>query len=354
MHSAEPIDPSHSFDDDFSVQDDDFVYAEDSVSDCVSTGLEAEALLKRYGGDLYLPSYNKAPGEFASNTPSDSARFFRTRTSDEAGIELPLGFSREYDNISSSREFNGMVGSISKGFRFQKETAEKYFITEKASLELMALGDSLAESFPLKARAFREEDSRWCRMSDSSRSISRLSVYSTALADLLVRADELDIKPEDHVTIQSLLLAISQLTFTQAARATVFAFRQRRKLAFESLGLRKQATSFNVEAIPCKGPYLFAGQLLDTVDLEISMHKRASDLAYKLKPLLSTKTAPSFASPFRGGTAYRSRGRARFPRASRAVFRSAYRSRSRGAAGLSRGRGFAGRSGPANRRPSSL
>ena len=99
MHSAEPIDPSHSFDDDFSVQDDDFVYAEDSVSDCVSTGLEAEALLKRYGGDLYLPSYNKAPGEFASNTPSDAATFFRTRTSDEAGIELPLGFSREYDNI---------------------------------------------------------------------------------------------------------------------------------------------------------------------------------------------------------------------------------------------------------------
>ena len=75
----------------------------------------------------------------------------------------------------------------------------------------MALGASLAESNPLKANAFREEDIRWARMSEISRSISRLSVYSTALTDLLIRADDLGIKPEDRALIQSLLLLISEL-----------------------------------------------------------------------------------------------------------------------------------------------
>ena len=85
-----------------------------------------------------------------------------------------------------------MIGSqraIAKGFRFPKETSEKYFNTEKASPELMALGASLAESNPLKARAFREEDVRWAKMSHLTRSISRLSVYSVALSDLLLRAE---------------------------------------------------------------------------------------------------------------------------------------------------------------------
>ena len=87
-------------------------------------------------------------------------------------------------------------------------------------------------------------------MSEISRSISRLSVYSTALTDLLIRADDLGIKPEDRAHIQSLLLLISELTFSQASRATVSAFRERRKLAFNSLGLNKQADSFTVEALP--------------------------------------------------------------------------------------------------------
>ena len=141
--------------------------------------------------------------------------------------------------------------------------------------------------------------------------IIRLSVYSTALTDLLIRTDDLGIKPEDRVHIQSLLLLISELTFSQASRATVSAFRERRKLAFNSLGLNKQADSFTVEALPFLGLYLFAGQLLDTVDLEISMHKRAADLASKLKPMLRSKPVPRIVTPFRGGTASRSRGRAR-------------------------------------------
>jgi len=50
---------------------------------------------------------------------------------------------------------------IANNFRFSKQSSEKYFDTEKASSELMALGASLAESNPLKALAFREEDMRW-------------------------------------------------------------------------------------------------------------------------------------------------------------------------------------------------
>ena len=58
----------------------------------------------------------------------------------------------------------------------------KFFDTEKASPELMALGASLAESNPLKAKAFREEDMRWAKMSQLTRSVSRLSVFSVVLS----------------------------------------------------------------------------------------------------------------------------------------------------------------------------
>ena len=91
--------------------------------------------------------------------------------------------------------------AISKGFRFPPETSDKYFNMEKASPELIALGASLVETNPLKAKAFCEEVMRWAKMSLLTRSNSRLSAYSVALSDLLVRAEELGMLPEDRALI---------------------------------------------------------------------------------------------------------------------------------------------------------
>ena len=76
----------------------------------------------------------------------------------------------------------------------------------------MALGASLAESNPLKATAFREEDIRWARMSEISLLfldfqfiLLRSPIFS------FVRMKIMGIKPEDRALIQSLLLSISEL-----------------------------------------------------------------------------------------------------------------------------------------------
>ena len=173
----------------------------------------------------------------------------------------------------------------------------------------MALGASLAESNPLKAKAFREEDMRWAKISDLSRSVARLSVFSVSLSHILARAEELGIIPEDRELIQSLVLKIAQFLFSQATRVTTAVFRERRQLAFHKLGFKESDNSF-VEALPLHGPFLFAGQLLDSVDQRISMRKRAATLASQLRPprrgaSSSFRASTSAEASFRAGHNYR-------------------------------------------------
>ena len=101
------------------------------------------------------------------------------------------------------------------------------------------------------------------------------------MIDLLLRADDLGVTSEDRAIIHSLLLSIAEQGFSQALSSTFFAFDNRRVLALSSLGLQKTVA---VKVLPLEGPHLFAGQFLEAVDSEISMQKRASDLASKLKP----------------------------------------------------------------------
>ena len=75
-------------------------------------------------------------------------------------MNLAPDFAREYDRVASSDLDRRTSRAIADNFRFSKDSSEKYFDTEKASSDLMALGASLAESNPLKAKAFREEDMR--------------------------------------------------------------------------------------------------------------------------------------------------------------------------------------------------
>ena len=180
---------------------------------------------------------------------------------------------------------------------------------------------------------------RWAKMSQLTRSVSRLSVFSVALSHLLVRAEELGILPEDRAHIQSLMLKISQYLFSQASRATTAVFRERRQLAFDKLGFSKHTDGSFVESLPFHGPHLFAGQLLDSVDQRIAMQKRASVLASQLKPRRGSANPP-----FRAVAVGRRRGPRRssgsnqgqsFTRGTRSRF-GITRGRGRGSASSSR------------------
>ena len=76
-------------------------------------------------------------------------------------MNLVPDFVREYGRVASAILSDALLKVITDNFRCSKQCSENFVFTEKASSELMALGASLAESNPLKALAFREEDMRW-------------------------------------------------------------------------------------------------------------------------------------------------------------------------------------------------
>ena len=61
-------------------------FARGPLLDSVSTGLEAEALIKIYGGDLFIPV------ELAPMAATQPASFFRESLPTSSGIELPPDF----------------------------------------------------------------------------------------------------------------------------------------------------------------------------------------------------------------------------------------------------------------------
>ena len=146
-------------------------------------------------------------------------------------------------------------------------------------------------------------------MSEAARFSARLAVFQAVLIDLLSRADDLGVTSEDRAVIHALLLSIAEQSFNQALSST-----------FSSLRLQKSVDSVAVKALPLEGPHLFAGQFLEAVDSEISMQKRASDLASKLKP--TPVTSRRAFQPFRFSA--------------RRPFRSTCSRGSRGSRGVSR------------------
>ena len=90
------------------------------------------------------------------------------------------------------------------------------------------------------------------------------------------------------------------MSFTQSARTALFAFKQHRRLALSALGLEKKADSAGVNALPLHGPFLFAGKFLESLDQDLLMHKRASDIGRKLRPTSASGAVKLFAFPFCG------------------------------------------------------
>ena len=164
-------------------------------------------------------------------------------------------------------------------------------------------------------------------MAEASTFAARIAAYSTTLTDLLVQADELKVAEEDRVLIRTLLLELASLSYSQALRTQLHATKQRRNIALEALHLERGFNSFAVDRIPREGPFLFGGKLLDAVDSDLVMNKRAMEVAAKVK----SQTRGS--QPFRRGSFRRIRGgRATYtvPTFARG---SSFRARGRGGSG---------------------
>ena len=125
--------------------------------------------------------------------------------------------------------------SAALAFPVSDVQAQSHFVTEIPSPGLVALGDEAFGGNPLKSKSFRNEDSRWKFISTASRFSLRLAAFSTALSDLLCRADELGVSADDRRAIADVLAAISEQLFSQSARVASFSVMQRRRIALSAL-----------------------------------------------------------------------------------------------------------------------
>ena len=121
-------------------------------------------------------------------------------------------------------------------------------------------------------------------VSEASAFAARIAAFSTALVDLLMRADELGVTEEDKGSVHALLLDLSALNFSQAARI--------------KLQLPTDFNNHAVDRIPRAGAEIFGGKFLEVVDSDLMMNKRAKDVADRFRK----RQKPEQRS-FRGGRA---------------------------------------------------
>ena len=72
------------------------------------------------------------------------------------------------------------------------------------------------------------------------------------------------------------------MQFSQAARMRLFATSHCRNITLSTMGLRDRLNVSAAVRIPRDGEYLFGGKLLDSVDTDVTMHKRAKEVTSRL------------------------------------------------------------------------
>ena len=81
------------------------------------------------------------------------------------------------------------------------------------------------------------------------------------------------------ITVRALILEIFTMQFSQTARLRLFATDRNRTITLYSLGLIDRMNISAAVRIPRDGEFLFFGKFLDGIDSDISMHKRAREVA---------------------------------------------------------------------------
>ena len=249
------------------------------------------------------------------------------------GINLPSEFGSEFSRLDRTNDLKSVPRGSDSTFLFNEPGHSQFFGPKRLAPDTVAFANSLrdpgsASRSPLDSREFKRVFSQWSFVDRASSLAGRLAIYSAALADILCRAVELEVTEEDLVTVRALILEISAMQFSQAARLRHFAIDRNRQITLNSLGLRDRMNISAAVRIPRDGEFLFGGKFLDSVDSDISMHKRAKEVAGRLaKPRVSDALRRQRFRPF---TSISSRGRGQ-----------PFRVRGRGSRRSVRGRGTA-------------
>ena len=278
---------------------------ESSVFSPFALSREAETLLVRYLGDLYGVNKESVRVDSLSGGQSSmqSDLFYSDSSlANDPGIKLPPVFASEFDYLDSLKNTLKPVPSRAQdSFHFVDEEQSRFFSTKLLAPDTEAFGHSLKalSANLLCSKEYHSADKGWRFVSKASSYSARLAVFATALVELLFRTDELEVTEEDRIAIRAILMEISVLSYSQAARIQLHATQQRRLLALETLNLPKDFNSHAVDRIPRVGQHIFGGKFLEAVDSDLSMNKRAREVTDKFKP----RHSDSFRKP-RGGRSF--------------------------------------------------
>ena len=298
---------------------------------------EARSLLFNYMGDLYRdatdtigePSHG-AGSELGGWYSAPNTGLFTDAPRCRLGINLPSEFATEYSRMDKTNDFKAVPRGSYSTFLFNDPGQSQFFGPKRLAPDTVAFSNSLRDPVsvnksPLDSREFKRDFSLWSFVDRASSLAGRLAIYSAALTDILIRAVELEVSEEDLITVRALILEISAMQFSQAAHLRLFAPDRNCAFTLNSLGLTDRMNISAAVRIPRDGEFLFSGKFLDGVDSDISMHKRAREVAGRIaKPRFSDA---SRRQRFRPATSFSSRGRAQPFRARGRGFRRPVRGR---------------------------
>ena len=237
-----PVSSVRSVDLDF--VSDDFEPDDFSGSSLYSLSVQSETLLCRYLGDLYCGDRESsgADSQSGGRSSASSNLFSDASLANDSGIKLPPVFASEFTHLDSLPVLPAAPRGAGSSFCFDEEDHSRFFSPQSLATDTEAFGRSLKAPLPnpLLSKEYRSQDKGWRFVAEASAFAARLAAFSTVLVDLLIRADELEVSEEDKVSIRAILIEISALNFSQAARIKLHATSRRRLLALESM--RKSAS----------------------------------------------------------------------------------------------------------------
>ena len=236
-------------------------------------GDAAQALLRKY-----LPQvYGTVKTDDEQSEPAASL-LFRGRASLPTGIPLTADFQQEYARLSREAK-DHTPAALRRAYRFQTADYEKFLSPETLSPEFHRVADKKSRGNPFRTKNYRDQDKKWVRVADLSRTSMRLAAYGGAVANLLARADDLQVSSEDRQALLEVLLDLSEASWSQATRTALYSTRQRRTTALETMGFSHRDADQIGRSIPFEGPHLFAGQAIKIFDEECAYRKRADETA---------------------------------------------------------------------------
>ena len=89
-------------------------------------------------------------------------------------------------------------------FCFDEEDHSRFFSPQSLATDTEAFGRSLRAPLPnpLLSKEYRSQDKGWRFVAEASAFAARLAAFSTALVDLLIRADVLEVSEDRNISLE--------------------------------------------------------------------------------------------------------------------------------------------------------